>query len=167
MLVAPLDEQRRRVPAATVGSKRGLLLAFSQQASGEPAARFAAARARHPSPLAALRAALVGLASGIATPEELANHLAFLQLELIDPDFHRHTLEHASALIAEVRTLLAEVVAAGALAPCDVSRLAQAIYVTYNGTLISWAILCDGTLARRLGRELDFVLAPRRATTTP
>lgn len=140
------------------GSKRGLLLAFSGRASVEPAARFAAARARYASPLAALRAGLTGMAGGIDTPEELANHLAFLQLELADPDFHQHVLEHANAMLGQIRSLLADAVDCGELAPCDVTRLAEAIYVTYNGALVSWAILRDGTLARWLGRELDFLV---------
>lgn len=146
------------------GSKRGLLLAFSERASGEPAGRFAAARARRGSPLAALRAALVGMASGIKKPEELANHLAFLHLELVDPDFHQHVLEHGNTMLSEVRALLADAVDDGELESCDLTRLARAIYVSYNGALVSWAILRDGTLARAVGREIDFLIAPRRIT---
>ena len=145
------------------GSKRGLLLAFSGRASGEPAARFAAARARHASPLAAVRAGLVGMASGIGTPEELANHLAFLHLELIDPEFHRHTLGHANAMLEQIRALLAAAVDSGELAPCDLTQLARSVYITYNGALVSWAILRKGTLTRWLARELDLLLAPHRA----
>jgi hypothetical protein len=54
----------------------------------------------------------------------------------------------------------------GELASCDITRLALAIYVTYNGALISWAILREGALARWLGRELDFLLDPRRTPST-
>ena len=146
------------------GSKRGLLLAFSSRASSEPAARFAAARARHASPLAALRAGLVGLASGLETPEELANHLAFLQIELIDPHFHQHVLGHANAMLEQIRDLLTEAVDGGELVSCDTTRLARAVYVTYNGALVTWAVLRNDSLARWLRRELDFLLAPWRTT---
>jgi AcrR family transcriptional regulator len=155
--------------AATIvqrfGSKRGLLLAFSGRTSDEPAARFAQARATDASPLAALRAGLVGMASGIGTPEELANHLAFLQLELVDPDFHRHVLGHANGMLGQIRALLSDAVDTGELAPCDLTRFARAIYVSYNGALVSWAILRKGALARWLGSELDFLIAPRRVTS--
>ena len=144
------------------GSKRGLLLAFSRRATGEPAARFATRRARHASPLAALRAALLGMARGIGRPEELTNHLAFLQLELVDPDFHRHTLDHANAMLAQIRALLADSVASSELAPCDLTRFARSLYVSYNGALVSWAILRSGTLTQWLGRQLDFLIAPHR-----
>ncbi|GAB3403268.1 TetR/AcrR family transcriptional regulator [Flindersiella endophytica] len=146
------------------GSKRGLLLAFSAQASGDPAVRFAAARTRHTSPLAALRAALVGMAGGIDAPGELANHLAFLQLELADPDFHQHVLGHANAMLEGIRALLSDAQAGGELVPCDIKQLARATLACYNGALVSWAIFRRGSLARWLGRELDFLLAPRRTS---
>ncbi|MBO3745214.1 TetR/AcrR family transcriptional regulator [Streptosporangiaceae bacterium NEAU-GS5] len=140
------------------GSKRGLLLAFSRQASSDPAARFAAARDRHPSPLKALRAALIGMAGGIDTPEELANHLAFLQLELVDPDFREHVLAYANAMLAQIHGLLADAAHRGELGRRDLHALARAVYCTYNGALITWAVLREGTLTQWLGRELDVML---------
>jgi AcrR family transcriptional regulator len=169
LTLAAVAAEANLAPATLVqrfGSKRGLLLAFSGQASGDPAIQFASARARTASPLAALRAALLGMASGIDTPEQLANHLAFLQTELVDPDFLRHTVGHANATLEHIRVLLAAAVDTGELASGDITRLARAIYVTYNGALISWAILREGALTRWLGRELDFLLDPRRTPST-
>jgi AcrR family transcriptional regulator len=143
------------------GSERGLLLAFSGRAAGDPVTRFAAARARHTSPLAALRAGLISMAGGIDTAEELANHLAYLQLEIADPDFHRHVLGHANATLSQIRSLLADAVANDELAPCDLTRFATAIYVSYNGALVSWAILRDGTQSRWLDRQLEFLMTLR------
>jgi AcrR family transcriptional regulator len=142
------------------GSKRGLLIAFSRQASGDPATRFASARTRHQSPLTALRAGLTGMVHGIDTPEQLANHLAFLQLELVDPEFHQHVLEHANAMLEQIHSLLTEAADHGELDPCDLTQLARAIYCTYNGALITWAVLRDGTLSQWLDRELDFLFGP-------
>jgi hypothetical protein len=109
-----------------------------------------------------LRAALIGMAGGIDTAEELANHLAYLQLELADPDFHQHVLRHANAMLGQIRSVLAEAVDHEELAPCDLTRFATAIYVSYNGALVSWAILRDGTLSQWLDRQLDFLVTPRR-----
>lgn len=144
------------------GSKRDLLLAFHARAANDPAAHFAAARARHASPLAALRAGLLRMADDLGTPAALANHLAFIQLELDDPDFHGHTLAHAKALLAQVHGLLAAAVDHGELTPCDVGELSRAVFVTYHGSLLGWTVLRTGTLDGWLGRELDFLLAPRR-----
>src|SRR2546430_544312 len=77
------------------GSKKGLLLAFSATASSGVSAAFDAARKAHRSPLAALLADPLGTSGVMRSPDELAHHLAFLQLELVDPDFHPHVLEHA------------------------------------------------------------------------
>lgn len=143
------------------GSKRGLLLAFSRRASGDPARTFDSARARHSSPLKALRAGLISMVEGIETPEELANHLAYLQLELVDLEFHQHVLEHADAMLGQIQALLADAVGRGELESGDLTRLARAIYCTYNGALITWAVLREGALPRWLDRELDFLLASR------
>src|SRR5262245_3308636 len=73
------------------GSKRGLLLALARAGAGEVDDCFAAVRAAHPSPLEALVAAATAMTQHTQAPEEMANHLAFLQIDLCDPDFHRLT----------------------------------------------------------------------------
>src|SRR6516162_927761 len=69
------------------GSKRGLLLAFAKLGTEAMRQEYAATRA-HASPLAALFAWADCMARMAPTPAELANHLAFLQIDLTDPDFH-------------------------------------------------------------------------------
>jgi AcrR family transcriptional regulator len=157
------------IAAATVvqrfGSKRALLLAFTARAADGVEADFAAARDGQASPLKALVSRLVAMSAGLRTAEELSRHLAFLQLELADPEFREHTLRHALALRAQIRALLDAAVAAGELAPSDTERLAAAVYVTYNGALISWAILRQGALRTHVRRELEFLLEPYAAPT--
>jgi hypothetical protein len=97
------------------------------------------------------------------SPSALAHHLAFLQLELADPEFHRHVLEHACVAREQIRLLLDAAVEHGELKQCDTKNLARAIHVTYNGTLITWAIFRQGRLASQLRRELEFILKPLRA----
>jgi hypothetical protein len=97
------------------------------------------------------------------SPTALAHHLAFLQLELADPEFHEHVLEHARVAREQIRLLLDAAVDRGELSQCDTTSLAQAIHVTYNGTLVTWAIFRRGRLARQLRRDLEFILQPFRA----
>ena len=144
------------------GSKRQLLLAFSAQASAGVDEAFAAARAAHRSPLATLLADPLGATRAMRSPEELAHHLALLQLELADPDFHPHVLAHGRSARRAIRRLLDEAVDAGELIACDTARLADAVHVTYNGALVTWAIFRRGSLATWLRRELEFVLEPYR-----
>jgi AcrR family transcriptional regulator len=145
------------------GSKRALLLAVAERGAGSATAPLRSARRRQPSPLKALAAGLVAMSSSVASPEAMANQLAFLQVDLRDPDFHRLALAHAEGVRAEIESLLDEAVAAGELAVTDTARLAQAVQVTYNGALISWAIYRRGRVDAWLRRELKTLLAPYRA----
>ena len=96
------------------GSRRGLLL----QVAGRDTDLwpvFARSLARHRSPLAALRAALTDLVAGITSPEVLANHVAFLHLDLTDPVFHELALRHARSRRRSIERLLGAALAAGEL----------------------------------------------------
>lgn len=144
------------------GSKRNLLLAVARQGSGGGASAFARARERHESPLAVLVAGLCGLTSPVASPETMANHLAFLQLDLRDPDFHQLALDAASELRERIGRLLDEATEAGELAPCDTQLLARAVQTTYNGALITWAIYREGPVDEWLRQQLEALLEPYR-----
>jgi len=148
--------------AQRFGSKRHLLLAFAAQAPGHLLESFTSARASHATPLAALLSDPPGATRAMNSPGALAHHLAFLQLELADPEFHQHVLKHARVAVEQIRMLLDAAVEHGELRPCDTRSLARAIHVTYNGTLITWAIFRDGRLASRLRQELEFILDPFR-----
>ena len=148
------------------GSKRGLLLAFAEGASGSVSGLFHAARAEHGSLLGALEAALLQMTARVRTPEAMANSLAFLQADLADPEFHRHAAAHARAVRTEIRALLEEAVQTGELQPpagTSPERLARAVLVAYNGALVTWAIDRDGTVAEWLRDQLDVLLGPYRA----
>lgn len=144
-------------------SKRGLLLAIAQRAAVDGGAPLRAAAARHRSPLRALVAGLVDLSAAVASPEAMTNQLAFLQMDLGDPEFHALTLTHTTAVRDAIAELLRAAIAAGELAEADAGRLARAVQTTYNGALITWAIYRRGRLATWLRRELETLLAPYRA----
>lgn len=154
-LAAPTIAQR-------FGSKRGLLLAFAARGPGELEKSFARARVTHPSPLSALLSDPGGATQAMGSPDALAHHLAFLQLELADPEFHQHVLQHARVAREQIRLLLDAAVEHGELRPCDTTSVARAIHVTYNGTLITWAIFRQDELASRLREEIEFILQPFR-----
>jgi AcrR family transcriptional regulator len=144
------------------GSKRGLLLALARQAVAATGQQYAAIRAAHPSPLAALFAVADCMAGMAPTPEALANNLAYLHIDLTDPDFHRLALEQARAARAELRAILDDAVKAGELAPCNTQRLARAVGVTLGGGLLAWAIEREGSAADWLRYDLETLLAPYR-----
>ncbi|GAB7051377.1 TetR/AcrR family transcriptional regulator [Catenuloplanes indicus] len=141
------------------GSKRGLLLAFAAHEAAHAAAPYRRALAAHASPLAALRAVAEEYAAAMSTPEEMANHLGMLQLDLSDPEFRAHAAAHAHAVDAALRDLLAAAVTAAELPPrTDVARLSRAIKITIDGSLLRWALTGDGDPAAQLHDDLDHLL---------
>ena len=145
------------------GSKRGLLLAVVEQGVRGSAECFARLRAAHRSPLAALLAALEEAACLCESPEALANNLAFLEIDLTDPDFHRLALQNSRRTLAGYRRLLDEAVAAGELAGCDTRRMARALSAITGGSLLNWAILRQGKVTNWLRADLQMLLQPYRA----
>ncbi len=148
------------------GSKRGLLLAVSTGAAESIEAGFAMLRATHRSPLTTLIAAATFMTGHTDNPEELANHLAFLQIDLTDPDFHRLTLDMSRRTIAGYRTLLQEAVEAGELRRCDTARLARAVSAVSGGSLINWAIHREGPPGKWVKADLATLLDPYRRRRT-
>jgi AcrR family transcriptional regulator len=144
------------------GSKRQLLLALVAAGGAEMEEEWASlVELARQSPLEALYAYAECMAGLAPTPEVLANHLSFFQMDLVDPEFHRHALVHARDTLAFLRKGLDEAVAKGELLPCDTMRLARAVQATVGGSLMQWAIDREGKLRRRLRDDLETLLSPR------
>ena len=142
------------------GSKRGLLLALAQMAAEGADACFATVRARHRSPLKALLASFEEMARMAETPEALANSLAFLQMDLVDPDFRKWMLVNSRATTAGFRALLDDAVRAGELRRCDTRGLARLIQAAAHGSMVAWAVYQEGSVAEWLRRDMELLLAP-------
>ena len=150
------------------GSKRELLLALAAQGADATRAAFAGLQAAHASPLAALRAYADGFARMGESPGALAHHLAYLQLDLTDPEFHRHTMAQAHATSAALRDLLDAAVAAGELAPgVDTGVLARTVQAVLSGSLMTWAFYREGPAADWVRADLEAVLWPLAGAGPP
>ena len=122
-------------------------------------------RERHPSPTEVLIASATHLAQFVDTPEELANHLAFLQIDLSDGDFRALALRSSSEVHAGYARLVEEAVAAGELVVADPAALARLVQAVTGGSLIAWAIHREGAVVDWVRRDLDALIAPYRAPT--
>src|SRR6266545_6181223 len=109
------------------GSKRGLLLALFATAPGSLRDEFSRIRAAARSPLAAVYGVAECVAGMAISPEAFANNLRFLQMDLTDPEFHKHALAHSRGMHAGLNALLEEAMAGGELQKCDTARLARAV----------------------------------------
>ncbi len=145
------------------GSKRDLMLAVAGRGVESSESCFAAARRETSSPLDALTRGLEDMASMAPTPAELSNHLAFLQIDLTDPDFHELALANAITNRKGIVELLDEAIAAGELRECDTDRLSVAVDAIAGGALINWAIHREGTAREAIRDAVETLLGPYRA----
>ncbi len=142
------------------GSKRDLMLAVAGRGVESSESCFAAARRETSSPLDALTRGLEDMASMAPTPEELSNHLAFLQIDLTDPDFHELALANALTNRNGIVELLDEAIVADELLECDTDRLSVAVDAIAGGALINWAIHREGTAREAIRDALETLLGP-------
>ena len=147
------------------GSKRELMLTLTARLAEGTRAMFDQLRAANPSPLATVRAYGDCMAQMGESPGTLAHHLSYLQVDLKDPDFHRHAQRQARATRLALRGLLDEALAEGEVVardsePFDSDALARAIEVTVNGSLMTWAFYQEGTVASWVRHDLDALLRP-------
>jgi AcrR family transcriptional regulator len=144
------------------GSKRGLMLALARESVDGVDACFGAVRAANPKPLDALMAAATEMTRYVDTPEEMANHLAFLQIDLSDPDFYELMLETSKRMLTGYKKLLDDAVVHGELVKSDTRRLARAVSAMSGGSLIVWAVMREGTAEASVRKDLETLLAPYR-----
>jgi AcrR family transcriptional regulator len=150
------------VPATLIqryGTKRGLLLAVCRTAPASIPQQFVAARAKHRSPLKTLIELFVECTAFAPTPEAMANGLAYLQIDLTDPDFHAITLAQFRAIRRETQKLLDEAVAAYELRECNTAELARLVQEVNHGAMLSWAVYREGSVAAWVRRDLEALLA--------
>lgn len=165
LTLADVAREAGLAPATLVqrfGSKRALLLALVEFGVAGVEACFSMMRATHRSPLAALIGAGTDMTRHVKSPEELANGLAFLQMDVGDPEFRRVAVENSRRIHAGYVALLDDAVRAGELFPCDTTRLARAVSAISGWSLISWAILREGPAERWVRHDLETLLEPYR-----
>jgi AcrR family transcriptional regulator len=171
LTLADVGEEVGLAPATLLqrfGSKRGLLIALVQQAVESVDDSFTSVRASRQSALDAAIAAAGTMAEHVRTPEELANNLAFFQIDLSDAEFHRLALEHSRRVLAGYQSLLQEAVTVGELVECDAGALASALQAVAAGSLLNWAIHRDGPVADWVRADIETLITPyRAATVTP
>jgi AcrR family transcriptional regulator len=165
LALTDVAEETGLAPATLIqrfGSKRGMLLAALERGIADTGRRLSEIRARQQSPVAALLALATDVARLGSSPAAVANHLAFLQGELDDPEMHRLALERSRRAVAGYRGLIAEAVEAGELAGVDPGRLARTVHAVVCGSLGQWAVHREGSLLRWVQDDADAVLAPYR-----
>jgi AcrR family transcriptional regulator len=165
LTLADVAKEAGVVPATIIqrfGTKRELLLANCKAWTADVSGQFAAARAKYGAPLETLVELLVELSGFAATPESMANFLAYLQIDLSDSEFHAVLLVQFATTRDETKKLLDEAVAARELKRCDTAALARLVQQVNGGAMLDWAVYRKGSLAAWIRRALEALLAPYR-----
>jgi AcrR family transcriptional regulator len=165
LTLADVAREAGVVPATLIqrfGTKRELLLANCKVWTADVAGQFAAARGKYDSPLKTLIELLVESSGFAATPESMANFLAYLQIDLTDPEFRAVLLAQFVIMRDETKKLLDAAVAARDLKACDTVELARLVQQVNGGAMLDWAVYRKGPLATWIRRSLKALLAPYR-----
>jgi AcrR family transcriptional regulator len=166
LTLADVAKEAGVVPATLIqrfGTKRELLLANCKAWTADLAGQFAAARAKYGSPLKTLIELLVESSGFAATPKSMANFLAYLQIDLSDPEFRAVLLAQFVTTREETKKLLDDAVAAAELKACDTAELARLAQEVNGGAMLDWAVYRKGPLAAWIRRSLEVLLAPYRS----
>jgi AcrR family transcriptional regulator len=143
------------------GSKRALLLTMSEQLAASTEGFITGLEAAHRSPLAALRAYADCMAGLAVSPAALFRNLAYLQIDLTDPEFRTHLAAQARGTRAGLQSLIASARRVGELtAGADPARLARTVEAVLSGSMLTWGFYQKGTAARWMRDDLEAVLAP-------
>ena len=144
------------------GSTRDLLLAFASRSANAASDTFDAEAATTEDPLAGLIEGLAACGS-FTNRTEMAHHLALLHLDLTDPDLSESAAQHSRKLLAAVRRQVASAAKYGQInARTNIDDLAESVYTTFNGALLTWAIDGEGISRDWLIERLHRTIEPHR-----
>ena len=143
--------------AGRFGSKSGLLRALTEHATTTVAAAMRAAFEERADPVDGLRAALIGAYLDLGDADAASNNLAQLGVDLQDPVLRSLVGLHHAAMEGELRHACAAAAASLPGMP-EPARAARVLLALANGACVDWSIRPLGSLADRLGDDVDAVL---------
>ena len=150
--------------AQRFGSKRALLLALAKGAAESTGDFIGGLKAANESPLAAVRAYAECMGGLAQSPAALARNLAYLQIDLADPDFREQLSVQTRATRIGLTDLLESAVKAGELKrTTDVPSLARTVEVVVSGALMTWAFHQEAPADVWILANVDAVLEPHLA----
>src|SRR5690349_22328583 len=126
--------------AQRFGSKRALLLALSERAAQSAGDLIRGLARSHRSPLAAIRAYATCMAAMAQSPSALARSLAYLQIDIADPEFRVHLATQSRATHEGLVELFESAIEKReVIRGANPSKLAHMIEALVSGSLLTWA----------------------------
>lgn len=145
------------------GSKSELMVRLAEGAANATPSMLAEIRARHRSPVAALRAYAACMADLATSPDAYIRSLAYLLEDLSDPALRKPLERHQRATRDALEAMIRDAIAHGELVrSTNAATLARLIEALLGGSLMTWAVHRGDSAATWLRRDLDALLTPYR-----
>lgn len=145
------------------GSKSELMVRLAEGAANATPSMLAEIRARHRSPVAALRAYAACMADLATSPDAYIRSLAYLLEDLSDPALRKPLERHQRATRDALEAMIRDAIARGELVrSANAATLARLIEALLGGSLMTWAVHRGDSAATWLRRDLDALLTPYR-----
>lgn len=142
------------------GTKRGLLLATARQGLEDTRSHLMAVESVNQTGKEALQQIFRNIGEAVGTPEELANHLAFLTLDLADPEFLEIARSHSRLQFEWLARVVSRGQDDGSIPNRDPKELTELVQATLHGCLVCWAMRSEDTLVDYLLLRLEALLEP-------
>ena len=143
------------------GSKQGMMRALNARFADSTKGMLDGIRSGASSPLGAIRAYAECFVGMIETPATLAHHLAYLEMDLSDPEMYEQVSKHQRETRTAMRRWVREAVEAGELRKTtNVNDVARAILTTVSGSMMSYPFFREGTPKAWLRKDLELTLKP-------
>jgi AcrR family transcriptional regulator len=145
------------------GSKSELMVRLAEEAANATPSMLAEIRARHRSPVAALREYAACMADLATSPDAYVRSLAYLLDDLSDPSLRTPLERHQRATRDALQAMVRDAIAHGELSrSTNAATLARLIESLLGGSLLMWAVHRGDSAATWLRRDLDALLTPYR-----
>ena len=147
------------------GSKKRLQLMLAEGAANWAPAFIEQLRAKHKSPLAALRAYAAAMSGLATTPAAYVRNLAYLLEDLSDPDLRSQLARQGTATRNELAAVLQAAIDAGELSTdAKPKSLARTVEAILGGSMMVWAFYREGPADAWIRKDLEAVLSPYLTT---
>lgn len=136
-------------PAALMkrfGSKKNLLLAYSDYVIELTKQAFHDASLSDQSPIEALKTVFRDAVSHMKDPVELANHTSFYLEGTNDPDLLEKTRYRLQLIDEFTRRMLNQAITNNEIVPCDVARVSRVLQAAISGAMLIWIKESDRSL---------------------
>lgn len=144
------------------GSKKSLLLAYSDAVIEQIKISFHQVQLQEKKPLKALAHIFLSSVKAVDSPQTLANITSLYVEGIADPDLLARSRTRLQLIDDQVRSLLNRAVEEGEIKPCDTAKVSRVLQAAVGGALMIWIKEPDRTLTAWTEDCMELIIGPLR-----